>query len=181
MDFLDTLAQRNKKFASGGFVNGLKMMPSQKTVIIGCVDPRVDPVDVFGLETGEAVVIRNVGGRITKAALESMALVGKLAKAGGKEVGPGWNLVVLHHTDCGITGCSRLAPELLAEHLGVETSDFDDMAIADAYKSVAFDVAALQNNPDLPRGLTVSGVVYDVATGLIDTVVAPTPLGTTAG
>lgn len=177
MDFLATLAQRNKEFASGDFVNGLKMMPSEKTVILGCVDPRVDPADVFGLEPGEAVVIRNVGGRVTKAALESMALVGKLAKAGGKEVGPGWNLVLLHHTDCGIAGCSRLAPEMLAEHLGVKTSDFDAMAITDAHKSVAFDIAALRANPDLPRGLTVSGVVYDVATGLVETVIGPTPLG----
>ncbi|NGZ83714.1 carbonic anhydrase [Duganella aceris] len=177
MNFLDTLAQRNKKFASTGFVGGLKMMPSQRTVIIGCVDPRVDPADVFGLETGETVVIRNVGGRVTKAALESLALVGKLAKAGGKEVGPGWNLVVLHHTDCGINGCSRLAPELLADHLGVQTSDFDAIGISDPYKSVAFDVAALQANADLPQGLTVSGVVYDVATGQAETVVAPFPLG----
>lgn len=173
MNFLDTMAQRNTHFASTGFDAGLKMMPSQRTVIIGCVDPRVDPADVFGLETGEAVVIRNVGGRITKSVLESMALVGKLAKAGGKEVGPGWNLVVLHHTDCGIHGCSRLAPDLLAQHLGVQPSDFEVIGIADAYKSVAFDVAALQANPDLPQGLTVSGVVYDVATGHAETVIAP--------
>lgn len=177
MSFLDQLAQRNAKFAATQFAAGLKMMPSERTMIVACVDPRADPADVFGLETGEAVVIRNVGGRITKGALESMALVGKLAKAGGKEVGPGWNLVVLHHTDCGINGCSRLAPDLLAEHLGVQTSDFDAMAIGDAYKSVAYDVAALRANADLPRGLTVSGVVYDVANGHIETVVAPFALG----
>ena len=177
MNFLDTLAQRNKNFATTGFVDGLKMMPTQKTVIIGCVDPRVDPADVFGLETGETAVIRNVGGRITKAALESLALVGKLAKAGGKEVGPGWNLVVLHHTDCGINGCSRLAPDLLADHLGVQPADFDAIGITDPYKSVAFDIAALQANPDLPSGLVVSGVVYDVATGHTQTVVAPFALG----
>lgn len=153
------------------------MMPSEKTVIIGCVDPRVDPVDVFGLEIGEAAVLRNVGGRITKSVLESMALVGKLSKAGGNEVGPGWNLVVLHHTDCGINGCSHLAPELLASHLGVQTADFDTIGIADPYKSVAFDVAALLANPNLPRGLKVSGVVYDVATGRTETVVAPQPIG----
>lgn len=177
MNFLDTMAQRNTHFAATGFVGGLKMMPSQRTIIIGCVDPRVEPADLFGLESGEAVVIRNVGGRITRSVLESMALVGKLAKAGGKEVGAGWNLVVLHHTDCGINGCSRLAPDLLAHHLGVQPSDFDTIGIADPYRSVTFDVAALRANPDLPPGLTVSGVVYDVATGHAETVIAPFALG----
>jgi carbonic anhydrase len=177
MNFLETLAQRNKKFASSGFTEGLKMMPSQKTVIIGCVDPRVDPADIFELETGEAVVIRNVGGRVTKAALESMALVGKLAKAGGKEVGPGWNLVLLHHTDCGVKGCSHLAPDMLAQHLGVEAADFETIGLADPHKAVAYDFAALKANPNLPTGLTVTGMVYDVATGKVETVVPPTALG----
>ena len=177
MNFLETLEQRNKKFASSGFTEGLKMMPSQKTVIIGCVDPRADPADIFELETGEAVVIRNVGGRVTKAALESMALVGKLAKAGGKEVGPGWNLVLLHHTDCGVKGCSHLAPDMLAHHLGVEAEDFEAIGLTDPHKAVAYDVAALQANPNLPAGLTVTGMVYDVATGQVETVVPPTPLG----
>lgn len=177
MNFIDTLARRNAHFVETAFVDGLKMMPTERTMIVGCVDPRVDPADVLGVANGEAVVIRNVGGRITKATLESMALVGKLAKAGGKEVGPGWNLVVLHHTDCGIKGCSHLAPELLAEHLGVRSEDFEAIAIADPYKSVALDVAALQANPALPAGLTVTGMVYDVATGRTETVAGPVALG----
>src|SRR5476649_445042 len=139
MDFLNTLAQRNEEFAINDFGGALKMMPSMKTMIIGCVDPRVDPHNVFKLQNGEAVVIRNVGGRVTKATLESMALVGTLAKAAGKEVGPGWNLVVLHHTDCGIIGCSQAAPDLLATHLGVAKADFDSVAIADPYKAVALE------------------------------------------
>lgn len=177
MTFIDTLTRRNEHFATNNFIDGLKMMPTERTMIIGCVDPRVDPADVLGVSNGEAVVIRNVGGRITKAALESMALVGKLANAGGKPVGPGWNVVVLHHTDCGIKGCSHLAPDLLAEHLGVRSEDFEAIAIADPYKAVALDVAALQANPALPEGLTVTGMVYDVATGRTVTVAGPVAVG----
>lgn len=86
-----------------------------KTVVIGCVDPRVDPADVLGLKHGEAAVIRNVGGRINPATLQNMAVARSVAEAQGKEVGPGWNLIVLHHTDCGITPCLHHAPELLAK------------------------------------------------------------------
>jgi hypothetical protein len=66
----------------------LKIIPSLKTMIIGCVDPRVDPVEIFGLEPGEAAVIRNVGGRITPSTLQTMAMLRVVAKESGGEIGP---------------------------------------------------------------------------------------------
>ncbi|MDB5847379.1 MAG: carbonic anhydrase [Rhodoferax sp.] len=171
MDFLDTLHQRNQAFAADGFSSGLKMLPSQKTIIIGCVDPRVDPVDIFKLLPGEAVVIRNVGGRLNAATLETMAILRTVAEAAGQQLGTGWNLVVLHHNDCGIIGCYHHAPDLLSRHLGVSRTALDGMAIADPDAAVALDVAALKANPELPGGFMVSGLVYDVRTGLVKTVV----------
>lgn len=171
MNFIDTLTERNETFAKDTFNVGLKMMPSMKTVIIGCVDPRVDPVDIFGLEAGEAAVIRNVGGRINVPTLQNMAIVRSVAKAAGKDVGPGWNLIVLHHTDCGIGPCLHVAPELLAKNLGVTVEGLDDLAITDPYAAVAIDVAALKANPQLPAEMMVTGMVYDVATGRVQTVV----------
>lgn len=60
MTVIDTLTQRNEAFADSRFSADLKIMPSMKTMIIGCVDPRVDPADIFGLVPGEVAVIRNV-------------------------------------------------------------------------------------------------------------------------
>jgi carbonic anhydrase len=176
MNVIDDLVQRNKAFAESDFNADLKMMPSMKTVVIGCVDPRVDPADVLGLKHGEAAIIRNVGGRINPAALQNMAIVRTVANAQGKEIGPGWNLIVLHHTDCGITPCLHHSPELLARNLGVSTADLDKLAIADPYAAVAIDVAALKANQQLPASFTVTGMVYDVATGLVETVVPPSIL-----
>jgi carbonic anhydrase len=118
MTVIDTLTQRNEAFADSRFSADLKIMPSMKTMIIGCVDPRVDPADIFGLVPGEAAVIRNVGGRITPATLQIMAMLRIVAQANGGEIGQGWNFIVLHHTDCGIT-CLAHSPELLAKHFGV--------------------------------------------------------------
>ena len=170
MSVIDTLTQRNEVFAASRFSRDLKIMPSMKTMIIGCVDPRVDPADIFGLAPGEAAVIRNVGGRITPATPQIMAMLRVVAKANGGEIGQGWNLIVLHHTDYGIT-CLTHSPELLAKHLGIAPSDLDKLAIADPHKAVAVDVAALKSNPLLPGGFLVSGLVYDVATGRIELVV----------
>jgi carbonic anhydrase len=141
-------------------------------MIIGCVDPRVDPFDIFGLVAGEAVVIRNIGGRITPATLETMAMLRIVAKVNGGEIGQGWNLIVLHHTDCGITRLAH-SPELLARHFSVAPGDLDKLAIADPHKAVAVDVAALKSNPILPGGFLVSGLVYDVATRRVEIVVPP--------
>jgi len=171
MDFLQTLIERNVVFAQNDFAADLKIIPSQKTLILGCVDPRVDPMDVLKLVPGEAAVIRNVGGRVNPALFETMAILGTVSKVGGAAVGQGWNLIVLHHTECGISGCYHHAPELLAKHMGVATDELAALEIDDPYKAVAIDVAALKANPNLPGAFTVTGLVYDVTTGLIETVV----------
>jgi carbonic anhydrase len=89
--------------------------------------------------------------------------------------GPGWNLVVLHHTDCGINRLTGY-PELLADHFGVDKAELDSQPVTDPRASVATDVAALKANPFLPAELIVSGLVYDVETGLIEQIVGPEQL-----
>lgn len=176
MDFLETLSRRNTEFAASGFKADLKMLPSRRTMIIGCVDPRVDPMDILKLEPGEAAIIRNVGGRVNPALLETMAILRTVSRAAGEDVGAGWNLVVLQHTDCGIAGCYHHAPKLLAKHMGVAEEKLDTLAITDPYQAVALDVAALKANPNLPGAFTVTGLVYDVKTGHVETVVPSAPL-----
>jgi carbonic anhydrase len=173
MDTIETLRERNTHFAAHQFTGGLAMMPNLKTMIVGCVDPRVDPADVLGLELGDAVVIRNIGGRITPATVQAMAMLRLVAAAvAGGEPGPGWNLIVLHHTDCGINHLTGY-PDLLAEHFGVDKAELDSKHVTDPWASVTTDVAALKANPFLPAEFIVSGLVYDVETGLIEQVVGP--------
>jgi len=170
--FLDTLIMRNDDFAAHRFTPGLHLRPTRSTLIITCADSRVDPAHILGLASGEAVVVRNIGGRITPATLQAMAMLGTIAQVDGWSPGRGWNLVVLQHTDCGIT---RLvgSPDLLAEYFGIAKDDVDAKAVADPYAAVAVDVAALKATPFLPGGFSVSGFVYDVATGRLNQVVAP--------
>jgi carbonic anhydrase len=176
MNIIESLTQRNEAFAGSGFSATLKMLPSAKTMILGCVDPRVDPADIFSLEPGEALIIRNVGGRLDPGTLQTFGILRTVAQSRGAQVGDGWNLIVLHHTDCGIVPCHHHAPEMLAKYLGVEPDALGALAIDDPYASVALDVAALKANPKLPAAMTVTGIVYDVATGRVRTVVPPARL-----
>jgi carbonic anhydrase len=171
---IDTLIARNEAFAAHRFQGGLSLLPSLKAIVIGCADPRVDPAHVLGLDLGEAAIIRNIGGRITPATLQTMAMLGLIPQVEGVMVG-GFHIIVLHHTDCGIT---RLVgfPDLLAQHFGIAREDLDAKAVTDPYTAVKVDVATLQANPNLRGDFIVSGLVYDVATGRAEIVVAPTPL-----
>ena len=98
------LSERNAHFAATRFDADLTINPRGNMMIIGCVDPRVDPAHVLGLDNGEAAIIRNVGGRVTPATLRTMAMLSKVGQANAETRHPGvWNLVILHHTDCGMT------------------------------------------------------------------------------
>ncbi len=167
--------RRNAQFAAAGFSAGLTINPSGNMMVVCCVDPRVDPTRVLGLEQGEAAVIRNVGGRITPATLRTMAMLGKVGQANsdGRPAGD-WNLVILHHTDCGMTDLASF-PELLADYFEIPTHELDAKAVGDPVASVRVDVGIIEREIRA-SGFLVSGFVYNVATGLVETVVAPTPV-----
>jgi carbonic anhydrase len=135
---------------------------------------RVDPAHVLGIEPGEAVVMRNIGGRITPGLLEQLGLLGRIGAVAGEipEGGDEFHLVVLQHTDCGMT---RLAgdPALLTRYFQIQEEELKTKAVTDPRAAVAVDIAALRAVPALPGEWFVSGLVYDVATGLVEIVVPP--------
>src|ERR1700721_1479415 len=185
MSNLDYLLQRNKEFAAQQSAAGALMpslpraLPKVKAIIIGCADMRVDPAHVLGTQPGEAVVLRNIGGRITPALLEQLGLLGRIGEVAGEIPGGGgeFHLIVLQHTDCGIT---RLAgdPAMLARYFQILEGELKTKAVTDPRAAIAVDVAALRAIPALPGGWLISGLVYDVATGLVEIVIPPAPIST---
>jgi carbonic anhydrase len=185
MNNLDHLLQRNKEFAAQQSAAGTLMpwlpraMPGVKAIIVGCADMRVDPAHVLGTKPGEAVVLRNIGGRITPGLLEQLSLLGRIGEVAGEVPGGGgeFHFIVLQHTDCGIT---RLAgdPAMLAHYFQIQEGDVKAKAVTDPRAALAADVAALRAIPALPGAWLLSGVMYDVATGLVEVVIPPAPIRT---
>ncbi len=168
----DELVRRNAAFAAVGAFAGLPF-PSNRTLrVIGCVDSRVDPSHVLGLELGDAVAMLNIGGRVTPAVLRSWALLARLGQAGasGPPDGGPPHMVVLHHTDCGIAKLADF-PEQLAEYFEIPVDQLDAKAVRDPHAAVRIDVDVVKRA--LPAGLLVTGLVYDVDTGLVEVVVPP--------
>jgi carbonic anhydrase len=179
MSTLDSMLERNKDFAArqsaAGKLTLPRALPNVKAIVIGCADMRVDPAHVIGIQPGEAVVMRNIGGRISPGILEELGLLGRIGEVAKAIPGGGgeFHIVILQHTDCGIT---RLAgdPAMLAHYFQIEEEDLKKKAVLNPREAVAADVALLQSIPALPAEWRISGLVYDVATGLVEIVVPPT-------
>ena len=171
-DSVQQLIQGNAGFATHRFASGLKIIPSLKIFVIGCVDPRVDPSQLLGLDLGESAVLRNIGGRVTSSVLEELVLLRKLTQAAGGDFDKGWTFVVLQHTDCGIL---RMQGERarLAGFFGVDDGALDAKSVSDPHAAVSVDVAAIRGADGLPDGILCVGMVYDVDTGLVELTVGP--------
>jgi carbonic anhydrase len=174
MTRLTPLLGRNEQFARNYSPAGLGL-PAAQVLIVSCLDHRVDPAIVLGLQLGEAPVIRNAGGRITQAVIEDIAFLGVLAEqlAGGRGA-PGtlFEVAVIHHTQCGTgfladPGFRREA----AEATGRAEAALEASAVVDPYLTVKTDVERLLTSPLLAPKVSVSGHVYDIATGRLATTI----------
>jgi carbonic anhydrase len=168
---IDTALGRNRAFAAAGGHEGAVVFPNLQLFVITCLDPRTDPAHFLGLGMSDAMVVRNVGGRVTPEVINDVAFIGQLAETLLPD-GPRFEVAVIHHTQCG-TGA--FADDTFrgryAERIGVEESSLRDHAVLDPAATVTRDVGLLRAARSISPRITVSGHVYDVVTGLVQTVV----------
>ncbi|MGB9184282.1 MAG: carbonic anhydrase [Solirubrobacteraceae bacterium] len=168
---LEAALDRNRAFAAAGGHHGAVVFPTLSLFVITCLDPRTDPAHFLRLGLSDAMVVRNVGGRVTPEVVNDVAFIGQLAENLLPE-GPLFEVAVIHHTQCG-TGA--LADDAFrhryAERIGVEESTLREHAVLDPTATVSRDVERLHTAPAISPRVTVSGHVYDVVTGLVQTVI----------
>lgn len=168
---IDTALERNRAFAARRGHEGAGALPNLRLFVVTCVDARVDPAHFLGLGVGDAIVVRNVGGRVTPAVINDIAFIAQLAENALPD-GPLFEVAVIHHTQCG-TGA--LADDAFrrdfAERIGGEEAALRERAVLDPARTVTQDVERVRSAPAIPSRVTVSGHVYDIATGLVETIV----------
>ena len=174
MTDLLTLIDRNLEFTSSFDQGDLAILPRLSTLVLTCLDARVDPAHFLGLELGDAVVMRNIGGRVTDEIIQHIAILRALAGLVG---GGALELAIVHHTDC---GASRFANPEVRQRLGqaARTGEaaIERLAITDPQNSVAEDLDRLRGAPILPDDLVVAGYVYDVTDGHVREAFTPAVL-----
>jgi carbonic anhydrase len=164
--------ERNRAFAAAGGHEGAVVFPALRLFVITCLDPRVDPAHFLGLGLSDAMVVRNVGGRVTEQVIDDVAFIGQLAESALPD-GPLFEVAVIHHTQC---GAGALAEDTFrrryAERIGADESTLRQRAVLDPAATATHDVERLRSAPSISPRVAVSGHVYDVLTGLVETVIA---------
>jgi carbonic anhydrase len=164
--------ERNRAFAAEGGQAGATVFPRMGLFVVTCLDPRVDPAHFLGLSLGDAIVVRNVGGRVTPEVINDVAFLGQIAENVLPE-GPLFEVAVIHHTQCGSGALADATfRRRFAERTGAGESTLRERAILDPIETVKRDVDRLRSARAIPERVTVSGHVYDVVTGLVETVVS---------
>ena len=167
---IDRALERNRTFAAAGGHEGAVVFPNLRLFVITCLDPRVDPAHVLGLGLSDAIVVRNVGGRVTQEVINDVAFIGQVAEIMVPD-GPLLEVAVIHHTQC---GAGALADDAFrrryAERIGADESILREHAVLDPIATVTHDVERLRSAGALTPRIDVSGHVYDVVDGLVQTV-----------
>ena len=152
-EFLDA----NAAYASSFHKGDLPMPPARKVAVLTCMDARIVPSRILGLEEGDAHVIRNAGGR-AEDALRSLIISEQLLGT--------TSIVVIHHTDCGMLTFSNAGlHQKLKKELNEDASAINFLPFKDLEMSVRDDVAFLKASPFIPENREVSGFIYDVGNG----------------
>ena len=162
---------RNESFALAGGHEGAVVFPRLGLFVITCLDPRVDPAHFLGLELSDAMVVRNVGGRVTPEVIDDVAFISQIAENVLPD-GRLFEVAVIHHTQC---GAGALADGTFrrryAERVGIDELALRERAVLDPALTVAIDVERLRSAHAVSPRVVVSGHVYDVTTGLVETIV----------
>ncbi|KAK4141219.1 carbonic anhydrase [Dichotomopilus funicola] len=149
---------------SASFTKGdLALPPAKKYLVLTCMDARIDPAQAFGIELGDAHVIRNAGASAVDA-LRSIVISEQLL--GTTEI------VLVKHTGCGmLTFKNEDAYAIVEKNLGpaavdeLKAKNLDFLPFPELDEAVKKDVAYIQASKLVPDSVTLSGWVYEVETG----------------
>jgi carbonic anhydrase len=156
MSTTDDVLQNAEQYASSFDKGDLPMPPGRKLAVVACMDARLIPTKVLGLNEGEAHVIRNAGGAVTDDTIRSLAI--SQHKLGTEEI------ILIHHTDCGmLTFKDDEFRDELQEKTGVKP-EWAAESFTDLEADVRQSVQRIRNSPFIPNK-NVRGFVYEVESG----------------
>jgi carbonic anhydrase len=133
---------------------GLAVPPALQTVVLTCMDSRIDVFALFGMKAGEVHVLRNAGGVVTDDVVRSLTISQR--KLGTRDI------LLVQHAGCGLaTFTDDDFSEELAREVGMRPS-WRTHAFRDPAVSVRRDMAQLQHDPFLLPDTRVRGFVLDI-------------------
>jgi carbonic anhydrase len=162
MSVVDEFLHANEQYAANFKKGDLPLPPGRKVAVLACMDARLDPARILGLEEGDAHVIRNAGGRAADA-LRSLIISEQLLGTN--------TIVILHHTDCGmLTFTDEVIHEKVKHDLHADADHIAFLPFKDLDQSVRDDITFLRSSSLIPESIEIRGFVYDVKTGKLHSI-----------
>ena len=161
-EFSDVLSA-NEHFARGFQHSELTGTAKKGLAIITCMDSRISPLAVVGMQAGDAKILRNAGARVTDDVLRTLVLASYLLGVS--------RVLVMPHTDCRMAVTYQASIHAtINEQFGVDTSSLEFRTVSNQRNALAEDVARIREYPLLQKGVSIAGAIYNVSTGQLEPV-----------
>ncbi len=159
-DFSDLFAA-NSEFVKGFKSQELTGEARRGLAIITCMDSRIDPLRIVGMQPGDAKILRNAGARVTEDVLRTLVLATHLLNVS--------RVLVMPHTDCRMaSGTEDEIHAAIKERSGVDTRGIEIRTVKDQVAALNADLVRIKSFPLLPKNLSVTGGIYDVKSGKLN-------------
>jgi len=164
MGAFDDVLSANAEYAARFTHGGLPGRAARGLAVVTCMDSRISPLALLGMQDGDAKILRNAGARVTDDVLRTLVLAVHLLGVN--------RVMVVAHTDCRMASVTDAeVHEAIAESAGLDTRSLDFQTISNQRGTLAADVQRIRSYRYLPPDLPVTGCVYDVRSGRIDVAV----------
>lgn len=160
-DPFEDLLAANRSFADDFAMGDFDGIARAGVAVVTCMDSRIDPLGMLGLQAGDAKIFRNPGGRVTPQALEALVLAVHLLNVS--------RVLVVPHTRCAVASSTEAElRERVSASAGVDAAWQGFGVVTDQMAALAEDVHKVRSHPLVPDTTEVGGFLYDVTTGLLE-------------
>ena len=158
MSKFDDILAANAQYVTDFQSSALTGQAARGLAIITCIDSRIAPLAIVGMQPGDAKIIRNAGARVTDDVLRTLVLATHLLNVS--------RILVMPHTDCRMaSGTESEIHAAIHEKSGIDTRSVEIRTVRDPLEALAIDLERIKAFPLLASGIEVMGAMFDVATG----------------
>ncbi|MDC0557210.1 carbonic anhydrase [Candidatus Poseidoniaceae archaeon] len=160
-NLLGNLISQNQRFSAELSSPNVPGVAGKELLILTCMDSRIVPHQIFGLNVGDVKVVRNAGGQLNPEVEKDIILATHLLNCR--------TIIIMPHTKCAMTSMPlSIVQQKLTQLSNKDFSNFKPRMIDNAEEKLKADVKSLQSNELIDDEVEILGAIYDVDTGVVN-------------
>lgn len=158
MENFQDLLKANEEFTAEFKPSGLSGQAVKGLAIVTCMDSRIAPLAIVGMNVGDAKILRNAGARVTEDVLRTLVLATHLLGVN--------RVLIMPHTDCRMASAEEHEMhQQILEKSGIDTRSVEIRTVRDQRAALLKDITRVETYPLLAKNIKVMGAIYNVETG----------------